>query len=285
MTRRYFGILAAAVLLISAVAAQEQQSADESGGRSRGRSRGSGNGGGFEQMREQIRKANEQIKEKFPEEYKELEKLEATDRRAAFQKRLELAKKAGIELPEFGGRRGGDRRPDAAEQDMREEWRKAEEAVKEKLPAEFAEFEKLRETNPDAALAKLRELAEKAEVKLPEGQPSFKNVGPRNVARLAVEYADRVLQQRYPDEYAQIVELRAEDPDLAREQYRELFKRAGLNAEEIKKRVVARSASTRVVQVEVPQTPSSTGGNTGNTNRRWGGMGGMGGPGGPGGNW
>ena len=104
------------------------------------------------------------------------------------------------------------------------------------------------------------------------------------MSRPGMEYADRVLQQRYPDEYAQIVELRAEDPDLAREKYRELFKRAGLNAEEIKKRVVARSASTRIVQVEVPQSPSSSSGNTGSTNRRWGGMGGMGGPGGPG-NW
>jgi hypothetical protein len=277
----------AAALLMFGVTAQEQQAQDENsarrGGRNRG-SRGDSGGGGFEQLREQIRKVDEQLKEKFPEEYKELEKLDASDRRAAFQKRSELAKKAGIEMPEFGPRRngGGDRRPDAAaaEQNAQEEWRKAEEAVKEKFPAEFAEYEKLRESDAPAALAKFRELAEKAGVKLPENQPKI--IGPRNIARLAVAFADRILQQRYPEEYAEIVTLREEDPDLARDKYRELFKRAGLNSEDIKKRIEARSASTRIVQVEVPQN-NNTNTNTGNSNRRWGGgMGGMGGMGGGG---
>ena len=117
-------------------------------------------------------------------------------------------------------------------------------------------------------------------MKLPENQPKI--IGPRNIARLAVAFADRILQQRYPEEYAEIVTLREEDPDLARDKYRELFKRAGLNSEDIKKRIEARSASTRIVQVEVPQN-NNTNTNTGNSNRRWGGgMGGMGGMGGGG---
>lgn len=307
MTKCYLGILTALVLTLG-IMAQEQQSQpaenSDSGNSSRrnGRSRGSrgdfgGGSGGFEQMRERIRQADAQIKEKFPEEYKELEKLDSTDRRAAYQKRVELARKAGIELPDFGRGRG-DRRPGGSEtqNNQQEEWQKAEEAVKAKFPDEYAEIAKLRETDAAAALLKLRELAEKAGVKLPEGEPPAKEVGVRNIARLAIEQANRILERRYPDEYAEIVKLRETDPDLARDKYRELFKRAGLSSEELKKRVVAHAAGTRIVQVEAPQNSNNTGNanSSSNTSRRgnWtrGNFGGMGAPpdgngGPPGGGW
>lgn len=274
MIKRYLAILAV-ISLFAGAAAQEQPSGEGQGRGGRGRGGGSS---GFEQMRERMRQANEQIKEKFPEEYKELEQLESTDRRAASQKRLELARKAGIEMPDFGRGRGGERRPEPqdAQKNQLEEWQKAEEAIKAKFPDEYAAMEKLRETDAAAALVKLRELAEKAEVKLPEGDPPGKAVGPRNVSRLAVERANQILQRRYPEEYAEIVKLREEDPDLAREKYRELFQRAGLTAEELKKQVVARAASTRVIQVEVPQ--NNTNNNNNNNRRTWGGGGMQGGP-------
>ncbi len=293
MTRCYLGILTALALTFGVIAQEQQsQSAENSdssrrGGRSRG---GRGDfGGGFEQIRERIRQADAQIKEKFPEEYKELEKLDSSDRRAAYQKRIELARKAGIELPDFGRGRG-DRRPGGssssseAQDNLQEEWQKAEEAIKAKFADEYAEIVKLRETDAAAALVKLRALAEKAGVKLPEGEPAAKEVGVRNIARLAVEQANRILERRYPEEYAEIVKLRETDPDLARDKYRELFKRAGLNSEELKKRIAAHAAGTRIVQVDTSQNNNTGSSNSsgGNTSRRsnWSQGGFGGGPGG-----
>ncbi len=289
MLKRILWILPLLALTVTLFGQDQQESTGGGENRSnrgrgnRGNGGGPGGGGpggggsGFEAIREAMAKADAQIKEKLPEEYKELEKLDAAgDRRAAMQKRQELAQKAGIEMPSFGGGRGGrngdQRRPDAANEQKNalEEWTKAENAIKEKFPDEYAEIAKLRETDMAAALVKLRELAEKAEVKLPEGEPPGKAVAPRNVARLAVERANSILQRRYPEEYAEIVKLRDEDPELAREKFRELFQKAGLNAEDLKKQVVARAASTRVIQVEVPQQNN----NNNNNNRRQGGWGG-----------
>ncbi len=299
MKKRIFGIFI--VLLALSMAAQEQQDTS-GGGDNQGQSRrgrgnrggggpGGGNGGpgggGFN--REAMQKVDEQIKEKLPEEYKELEKLSQSDPRAAYTKRRELAEKAGIEMPSFGrGNRGGNR-PDRgnSEEKALEEWQKAEAAIKEKFPKEYEEIDKLRQTDTAAALVKLRELAEKAEIKLPEGEPPGRTVSPRAVAKLAVDRAHQILRERYPDEYAEYEKLREDDPDAAREKFREMFKKSGLTSEELKRQVSSRRVQTQVIQVETPanQTQQQQQQQQGRGGNRGGGGGGWGGGPGGGGGW
>lgn len=108
---------------------------------------------------------------KYEKELKEIEELQKTDFRAAMQKRMELMRKEGIEMP-FGGRmgqggmRGGMRGPGGADGGAvvprRGNPRAAmEKTMKEKLPADFAEYEKLQKEDPRKAQMKFREMAKK----------------------------------------------------------------------------------------------------------------------------
>ena len=107
---------------------------------------------------------------KYEKELKEIEELQKTDFRAAMQKRMELMRKEGIEMP-FGGRMGGQggmRGPRGAEGGVeapaprRGNPRAAmEKTMKEKMPADFAEYEKLKKEDPRKANIKFREMAKK----------------------------------------------------------------------------------------------------------------------------
>ena len=108
---------------------------------------------------------------KYEKELKEIEELQKKDFRAAMQKRMELMRKEGIEMP-FGGRmgqggmRGGMRGPVGADGNAvaprRGNPRAAmEKTMKEKMPADFAEYEKLKKQDPRKAQLKFREMAKK----------------------------------------------------------------------------------------------------------------------------
>ena len=77
---------------------------------------------------------------------------------------ITIASKAGVELPMMG--RGGNRRRGNGGADTQAaanaEWQKVFEQLKAKFPTEFAEIEKLLETDSAAALKKLQALAAKA---------------------------------------------------------------------------------------------------------------------------
>lgn len=147
--------------------------------------------------------------------------------------------------------------PTPVKDDKLAEWQKIETLLKEKYPVEFAEYEKLRQTDRPAALIKLKELADKEKLTLPAAEIPEIKILPRDLARLVVERAENIVQRRYPKEYLEIEKLRETDPDTARDKFRELVKTAGLNYEEIKRQVVARPPSTRVIQVVTPAPPAS----------------------------
>lgn len=209
---------------------------------------------------ESYQKVDAILKEKFPAEYAEIEKLRQTDRRAAFEQKRELATKAGIEMPTFGSGRTTRNSeqptvelppsptPTLPKDDKLTEWQKLETPLKEKYPLEFAEYEKLRQTDRPAALIKLKELADKEKLTLPP-EEGFKNkVLPRDLARLMVERAESILCQRYPEEYKEIEKTRGEDPDAAREKFRELAKKAGLGYEELKRQISTPPSAMRATQ-------------------------------------
>lgn len=112
------------------------------------------------------------FEKKYEKELKEINELAKKDFRAAMQKRMELMKKEGFEMPSFGGGPrgpgmgmgpGGDRGPrDGAPEARRGNPRQQmEKAMKEKFPADYAEYEKLKQSDPSAARDKLRVMAQK----------------------------------------------------------------------------------------------------------------------------
>ncbi|MDD2478980.1 MAG: hypothetical protein PHS31_03720 [Victivallaceae bacterium] len=229
------------------------------------RGRSGRNSEAMKEMREAYQKADEQLKEKFPAEFAEIEKLSQTDRRAAFEQKRALATKAGIEMPTFSRSRTSRNseqkpsEPETAKDDKLAEWQKIETLLKEKYPIEFAEYEKLRQTDRSAALIKLKELADKEKLTLPAAEIPENKILPRDLARLVLERAESIVQRRYPEEHQELEKLRETDPDAARDKFRELVKKAGLSYEELKRQVYVRPPSTRVIQVETPaQAPNPT---------------------------
>ena len=217
-----------------------ENTAPSGGGRT-----GRGGRGGFNP--EAFQKFNEEIKAKFPTEYAEIEKLQQTDRRAAFSKMRELAEKGGISMP-FGNR--GDRRhgegpgrdrdaASEAEAAVKAAWQQMIDQLKEKFPAEYAEIEKLLATDARAALEKLQALAAKAGIEMPQvpaeitGRPRPMSI--RNANRMLITRANRMLRQRNPEAYAALEKLRQEDEDAAREQFRAMVKEAGITLEQLRR--------------------------------------------------
>jgi hypothetical protein len=232
MKHLFYLLLAAAIVSPAMFAAEE--SAPENGSR-----RSGARSGGTD-----YRQIQEQLKARYPAEYAEIERLSQTDRRAAFEKTRALAEKAGIPLS-FGGNTRGPREngnPNAAAADESKalaEWQKFETEIKSRFPLEYAEVEKLKIENPTAALAKLKELAAKANIAVPEGVPPVQTtVLPRNINRLVLALAAEIVQERYPAEYAAMLKLRETDPDAARDQFRALAKRAGLSYDRLKRMVL-----------------------------------------------
>lgn len=227
-------------LLLAAVIASPAAFAAEEGAPENGSRRPGSRSGGAD-----YRQMQEQLKARYPAEYAEIERLSQTDRRAAFEKTRALAEKAGISLPSFGGSSRGPRENGSLngaatdESKALAEWQKFEADIKSRFPLEYAEVEKLKVENPTAALAKLKELAVKANIAVPEGVPPVQTtVLPRNVNRLTVALAAQIIEERYPAEYAAMLKLRETDPDAARNQFRALAKRAGLSYDRLKRMVL-----------------------------------------------
>lgn len=87
----------------------------------------------------------------------------------------------------------------------------AEQKLKEKFPAEFAEIQKLR----DEAEKKLQELAQKANIELP--------AAPKSMQERMAE-----LKAKYPAEFAEMDKLRESDPAAAFAKMRELLEKEGI---------------------------------------------------------
>lgn len=202
-----------------------------------------GPGGGRMDFRRRFSEINETLQEKFPEEFAEMEALRETDRRAAMEKFRALAEKAGIEMPSFGGRRnrdgerwGGSERGAFDEEAMPQMTiRNVLELMKQKFPDEFDEAGNLKETDPAAALEKWRMMAEKTKIPLFAGGANSSaeklTESPRNRHALMMMRADRLLAERDSENFIRLTALRSEDPDAARELFREMLKRAELTVE------------------------------------------------------
>lgn len=230
-------------------------------------------------MREQMEKINQQLKEKFPAEYAEIEKMRGSDRMMAMRKTMELANKAGIEMP--WGRRGMMGRRMEPQMDV---WQQFFADLKQKAPAELAEIEKKMTADPKAAMTELKALAEKHGLKMPEGPLPRMNAQVslnRNRNRIMVERANRILAQARPEDYAELQKLRETDIHAARELFRKLAKEEGLTPRRLMMDPVrpVQSVSYSDKDIEELNPSSSTG------SRPWGGWGGRGGFGGFGGSW
>lgn len=180
-------------------------------------------------MRERFENFSRQLKEKFPAEYAEIEKLRGSDRMAAMRKTMELANKAGIEMP--WGRRGM-MGPRGGGGSALAEWPKFFAELKEKAPTEFTAIEQKIVSRPQEALKELKALAEKHGLKMPEGPLPGTGAGQpalnRNRNRFMVERANRILERSRPEEYARLQSLRETDENAAREYFRKLAKEEGL---------------------------------------------------------
>ncbi len=161
----------------------------------------------------------DEIKKKYPAEFAEIEKLRASDPEGARTKMRELMRKAAPEMGFGRGfRRGGDRQaPGTLSAEMLQK-------IKEKYPEEFAEYEKLKSSEPEKAAEKLKELTEKFFAGNPP-EPE-KNLRDRN--RRAVSSVMRQLKEKYPERFAEIEKMREIDPDGARAELRKMFKEANL---------------------------------------------------------
>ena len=227
-------------------------------------------------MREQMEKINNQLKEKFPAEYAEIEKMREVDRMGAMRKTMELAGKAGIEMPWGRGRMMRGPRGEA----QMGAWAAFFASLKEKAPAEFAAIEKKMTADPRSAMAELKALAEKHGLTMPEGPLPRMNAPVqlnRNRNRIMVERANRILEDTRPEEYAKLEMLRETDDDAARAYFRQLVKEEGLTARQLLAEPIRPVQSVSYSDKDIEeQYPTSVSGN-----RPWGGFGGRGGFGGP----
>ena len=156
--------------------------------------------------------AEAQLKAQAPEEYAAAVKAQA----AAAKAWRDAAAKAKVTLPEDSG--------DQLQQ------------LREKAPAEYEELLKLAGSDPQTALLKLREAAEKAGVKLmmmfrggPNGgrRPGADREAPEAGSRRTSRVPIAKLRQAFPQEMAQYDEWKKSDPEKARELLRDLIRRMG----------------------------------------------------------
>lgn len=227
MKRIFAGLLAAA-FLCGGLAANAEESAPRDddrgvpregrggwGGRGgRGGREGRGGRGGrmFDPARMPVIRrlaAEAQLRQQAPEEYAAA--VKAQD--AAAKAWRAAAAKAKVELP-----------GDTADQLQQ---------VREKAPAEYEELLKLAVSDPQAALAKWREAAEKAGVKVMGFRGGFPGGPSRGGDREAPAPGSRQtsrapiakLRQAYPAEMAKYDELKQSDPAKARELLRDLIRK------------------------------------------------------------
>lgn len=122
---------------------------------------------------EAFRQIIDRLQTEYPEEFAEIVALRHTNPREAMRRGIDLANRAGIELPQFGPPQAvsdGFRQAEAesesagAAHPSRRDFRrrnmaKAEEAIKREFPEEYARLEELRKTDPEEARHLFRELA------------------------------------------------------------------------------------------------------------------------------
>lgn len=194
---KYFLSLILAVCCLAVTADSSDRSSSD-----RDRSRGRGGrmgrrGGNF----------MEQFKSKYPKEYAEFEKLRESDPEKAREKMRDLMRKA---MADRGMTSRGSRNIEPTEEQLKE--------LKAKYPTEFAEYEKLKSSDPEKAQAQLRDLMKKA-----FGEAAFNEKFLRDRNRRATQHVMRELKKRYPEKMAEIEELQKTDPDSARAELRKLF--------------------------------------------------------------
>ena len=161
-----------------------------------------------------------QLKNKYPAETSEIEKLRSSNPDAARQKMRELMRKADDDGMLRNMRRGG-KEQHAPEANPTEEQLKM---LKSKYPEEFAEYEKVKSSDPEKAQQLLQQLMQK---ELEAGANGGKNLRDRN--RRSVQRICSILKKRYPERYAEIEKKSATDPDAARAELRKLFAESNLN--------------------------------------------------------
>ena len=119
---------------------------------------------------ESVRLKMEELKNsgKFKAEFEEIEKLNATDRRAAFQKTWELMRKAGIEMPEMrrtatGGFGRSGFREETVPRTPRENSMRQLMELRKKYPEEMRKLDAVRREEPEAYRKGVMELLKKSE--------------------------------------------------------------------------------------------------------------------------
>ena len=213
---RYFFILLLGVFSAMTLAGAENET-PAAGGRGRGGFRSGRGGGMFEQLRN-----------KYPKEMAEIEKLRADNPEKSREKMRELMRKAAPEMGMRRGSRGG--RPDGER--LVNDFSPAPEQLemlKNKYPAEFAEYEKLKNSDKpeEKALAaeKLKAIVKKA---LAENPALLQGKSLRDRNRRAVNFTRQELKRRYPEKMKEIEEIGKTDPDTARRELRKLFAESDL---------------------------------------------------------
>ncbi len=209
--RYFFSCLLAALLSAAAVADDAPQTGNSNreagrGGR-RGGFMGGRRGGGF----------MEQIKKQYPKEVAEIEKLRQENPEQAGIKMRELMSK--MRNSGFGGGRDRGGMPPMVAQSAVEPTEEQLAVIKNKFPQEFAEYEKLKSSDPEKAKKLIIELMTKTFGA--EAVYNPKNLRDRNrraVSRVMIE-----LKHRYPEKFAEIEKMQATDPDGARRELRKLF--------------------------------------------------------------
>ena len=233
--------------------------------RDAGRGERGSRGGRFQEMLQSMR-------EQKPAEAAEIEKLMQSDPRAAMRRAREVFPEAfSGSFSRSGGFRGG-------MPSRRDPWQSLMQQLKDKFPEEYAEIEKQMQTDRTGAIAKLRELAAKAGLEVPEGEPGQQRTeaslpSPRNRNRQMKKTAERIIRQLYPEDYALMVEMRDIDPDAARETFRALVREAGLTTEDLEKTALMQTGRARSVvftdkELEEQYEQSNTG--SGNSGGPWG---------------
>lgn len=137
---------------------------------------------------------------------------------------------------DFGARRPG---PGGMGGPRMEAFRKVQEEIKAKLPAEYAEYEKLQSTDRRAAREKLRELATKAGVTFPSMRPGGDRRGENggelpdhSAANAEWQKVFEQLKAKFPEEFAEIQKLLSTDSAAALKKLQALAAKAGITLPE-----------------------------------------------------
>ena len=213
---RYFFIFFLSVFSAITLAGAENET-PTSGGRGHGGFRGGRGGGMFEQLRN-----------KYPKEMAEIEKLRSSNPEQSREKMRELMRKAAPEMGMRRGFRGGHGAGERPVTDL-EPTPEQLEMLKNKYPAEFAEYEKLKNSDkPEEktlAAGKLKAIIKKA---MAENPALLQGKFLRDRNRRAVNFTRRELKRRYPEKMREIEEIEKTDPDTARRELRKLFAESNL---------------------------------------------------------